>query len=46
MCTDEDVKEFMEWYGKPLPDPDHCPKELMYLYKLFTYCRSKNVQTQ
>jgi hypothetical protein len=44
MYTDEDIEEFMEWYGKPLPDPEHCPRELMYLYKLFVYTKTLKQQ--
>ena len=37
--TDKLLAEFEKWYGKPLPDPDHCPRELTYLFKLFMYYR-------
>lgn len=33
------IKEFEQWYNKPLPDPDHCPLEVAYLVKLFLYYR-------
>ena len=28
-------KEFEKWYGKPLPNPDHEPKQFAYLLRLF-----------
>lgn len=35
-------EEFVVWYGKPYPDPDHCPNELRYLIKMFLYYRTTN----
>ena len=35
-------KEFVEWYGKPLPNPEHEPKQFEYLFRLFmTYRHTK-----
>ena len=43
MYTNEEYermgKEFVEWYGKPLPNPEHEPKQFAYLLKLFLRVR-------
>lgn len=31
------IKEFLEEYGDRLPNPDHYPNIVKYLFKLFVY---------
>lgn len=36
-------KEFVKWYGKPLPNLEHEPKQFEYLFRLFMYVRSPKI---
>ena len=37
-------KEFVKWYGKSLPNPEHEPKQFEYLFKIFMYSRGTKTE--
>lgn len=38
--SDELIEEFLKEYGDRLPNPDHYPKIVKYLFNLFLYYKS------
>jgi hypothetical protein len=34
--------ELIEMFGDKLPDPDHCPKEFEYYFRLYLYEKKLN----
>lgn len=36
------IEEFLAEYGDRLPNPDHYPMQVKYLFKLFLYYRETN----
>lgn len=38
--SDELINEFLEQYGDRLPNPDHYPLQVKYLFKLFLYYKN------
>ena len=37
-------KEFVKWYDKPLPNPEHEPKQFEYLFKIFMHYRDTKTE--
>lgn len=46
IMTDQEALDYYQkletFYGRPLPDPDHEPKQFEYLVKLYRYDLRKN----
>ena len=44
--TDEEIKDFMEYFKNELPNPEHCPLKAMWLMKWYKSIVLRNRESQ